>query len=44
MRFTWRKEKERSNVRKHGVDFSLAARVFADPLAETLWDGSAHWR
>jgi hypothetical protein len=39
MRFTWRKEKERSNVRKHGVDFSLAARVFADPLAETLWDG-----
>nr|WP_294555325.1 BrnT family toxin [uncultured Rhodopila sp.] len=26
-------------VRKHGVDFSLAEDVFADPFAETLWDG-----
>ena len=39
MRFTWRKEKERLNIRKHGLDFSLAERVFGDPLADTLWDG-----
>jgi uncharacterized DUF497 family protein len=39
MHFTWRLEKERSNLRKHGFDFSLAERVFTDPFADTLWDG-----
>jgi uncharacterized DUF497 family protein len=39
MRLTWRREKENSNVRKHGLDFSLAERVFADLLAETALDG-----
>ena len=48
MRITWRLAKERQNLRKHGFDFSLAARVFADPLAETVWDrfvdGEERWR
>ena len=39
MRITWRPEKERRNIRKHGLDFSIAAQVLADPLAETVWDG-----
>jgi uncharacterized DUF497 family protein len=39
MRFTWRREKERSNIIKHGLDFSVAEHGFADPLADTLWDG-----
>jgi uncharacterized DUF497 family protein len=41
MRFEWDAEKNRSNLRKHaGVDFEVAARVFADPhlmLAQTAW-------
>jgi len=48
MRITWRVEKERRNTRKHGLDFSAAARVFADPLAQTVWDrfvdGEERWR
>ncbi|MGA3398406.1 MAG: BrnT family toxin [Acetobacteraceae bacterium] len=48
MRITWRIEKERRNISKHGLDFSLAAQVFADPLAETVWDrfvdGEERWR
>ncbi|MBQ7168629.1 MAG: BrnT family toxin [Synergistaceae bacterium] len=30
MLFTWDDEKERINIRKHGIDFSAAARVFLD--------------
>ena len=30
MLFTWDDEKEQINIRKHGVDFSVAARVFLD--------------
>lgn len=48
MRITWRVEKERRNILKHGLDFSLEEQVFADPLAETLWDrfvdGEESWR
>ena len=48
MRITWRKDKERRNVSKHGLHFALAERVFADPLSETLWDrvtdGEERWR
>ncbi|HTC08969.1 MAG TPA: BrnT family toxin [Acetobacteraceae bacterium] len=40
MRITWRSDKERRNIGKHGLDFSLAARVFAEPLAQTIWDRS----
>ncbi len=38
MRITWRSDKQRRNIGKHGLDLSLAARVFADLLAQTIWD------
>lgn len=31
-------EKERRNLRKHGLDFSFAARILRDPLALTAYD------
>ena len=37
-RFTWDPIKEASNWRKHGVSFELAATVFRDRLARTIWD------
>jgi uncharacterized DUF497 family protein len=42
MRLTWRREKENFNIRKHGLDFSLAKQVFADPLADTILDGAVN--
>ncbi len=30
MLFTWNDEKEKINIRKHGIDFKVAARVFID--------------
>lgn len=30
MLFTWDDEKEKINIRKHGVDFRAAARIFLD--------------
>jgi uncharacterized DUF497 family protein len=30
--FEWDEEKRRANIRKHGMDFVLAAKVFADFL------------
>lgn len=48
MRITWREEKARRNRLKHGLGFDLAAQVFADPLARTVWDravdGEERWR
>jgi uncharacterized DUF497 family protein len=45
---TWRKKKERSNIRKYGLESSLAEQIFADPLAETVLDrvvnGEERWR
>jgi len=38
MQITWDPEKERRNLRKHGLDFSFAAAVFLDPLAVTVFD------
>ncbi|MFK0692049.1 BrnT family toxin [Mesorhizobium sp. IMUNJ 23033] len=38
MRFEWDLEKAKSNLRKHGVSFELATRVFLDPLALTVQD------
>lgn len=37
-RFEWDSEKEAINLRKHGLDFKLAADVFADPFALFLCD------
>lgn len=36
MDFEWDPAKARANLRKHGVSFSEAATVFADPYA--LWE------
>ena len=33
MLFTWDDEKERINIRKHGIDFKAAAAVFFDDYA-----------
>jgi uncharacterized DUF497 family protein len=38
MRFTWHAKKAASNERKHGVRFSEAVTVFADPLALYVQD------
>ena len=31
MKFEWDANKEKANIEKHGVDFSLAAKAFDDP-------------
>ena len=36
--FQWHPAKSASNLHKHGIDFSLAATVFEDPLASTVPD------
>ena len=50
MLFTWDDEKEKANIHKHDVDFSIAARIFLDKdvwleynstdeySGEELWD------
>jgi uncharacterized DUF497 family protein len=38
MQFEWDREKERRNLRKHGVSFDEAVTVFYDPLAATFDD------
>lgn len=47
MHITSNPDKEKLNVRKHGLDFSLASAVFADPLAITVFDrvenGEERW-
>lgn len=32
VRFEWDEAKNQANVRKHGIDFDQASRVFFDPL------------
>lgn len=36
--FDWDANKARANLKKHGVSFRLAASVFRDPLALTIFD------
>lgn len=31
MRFEWNPEKELLNIKKHGIDFTMASKVFDDP-------------
>ncbi len=38
MRFEWSEEKNKSNLRKHGVGFDVAQLVFDDPFAITQRD------
>jgi uncharacterized DUF497 family protein len=46
--FEWDLAKARANLRKHGVGFELALRVFADPLAFSHQDriegGEQRWQ
>jgi len=35
---TWREDKRRRNLRKHGLDFASAATVFANPFAVSVFD------
>jgi uncharacterized protein len=48
VRFEWDPAKASGNLRKHGVSFPTAARVFADPLRFTgpdqIVDGELRWR
>ena len=47
-RFTWDPAKAASNLRKHGISFEEAVRVFADPMAVTRQDrienGEQRWQ
>lgn len=48
LRFEWDSEKARSNLRKHGVSFETAVRVFSDPFAlveqDRVDDGEYRWQ
>jgi uncharacterized DUF497 family protein len=38
MNFQWDREKDKANVKKHGVEFADATAVFDDPEAITIED------
>jgi uncharacterized protein len=38
MRFTWNSEENRINVRRHGLAFQDAARIFEGPMVERVDD------
>lgn len=48
VQFEWDPAKASGNLRKHGVSFPTAARVFADPLRFTgpdrIVEGELRWR
>ena len=48
MRFGWDPHKAASNLRKHGIAFDDAVRVFMDPLAirehDRIVDGEERWQ
>jgi len=48
LQFEWDPEKARSNLRKHGVTFETAVRVFADPFAlveqDRVENGEYRWQ
>ena len=48
MRFIWDDLKNRSNKRKHGIGFDIAAHVFLDPLQitrlERVVEGEERWQ
>lgn len=47
MEFSWGRDKERRNVAKQGLDFTLAEHVFADPhhaiVFDRVEDGEERW-
>ena len=38
MKFEWDKNKEKTNIQKHGVTFEQASYVFSDPYALNKYD------
>jgi uncharacterized protein len=48
LRFEWNEEKSRSNLRKHGISFGTATRVFDDPDCvmeqDREVDGEERWQ
>ncbi len=48
MNFTWDAQKATANIKKHGVSFELAARIFADPFAlihqDRIENGEYRWQ
>jgi uncharacterized DUF497 family protein len=42
VRFTWDRAKSRANVRKHGIAFADAARIFDGPTVERTDDRFAY--
>lgn len=48
LRFEWDSAKAATNLRKHGVSFETAARVFSDPEAllelDRIAEGEERWR
>lgn len=40
MIFEWDDEKEKANIAKHGIDFSTAAKVFADENRVEFFDAA----
>lgn len=38
--FEWDERKARANKKKHGVSFEIAATIFEDPNAVTIYDDS----
>jgi uncharacterized DUF497 family protein len=48
LRFEWNEEKNRSNLRKHGIGFATATRVFEDPSCvmeqDREIDGEERWQ
>lgn len=38
MKFEWDSEKEKVNIKKHGITFEQASYVFADPFALNKYD------
>ena len=45
-RFEWDDGKERINIGKHGIDFTMASTVFLDPLHQMVQDRieGGEWR
>jgi uncharacterized protein len=43
MDFEWDADKAAQNLRKHGVQFSVAARVLFDPCRIEVYDGRADY-
>jgi uncharacterized protein len=38
MKFEWNRDKDKTNLKKHGVSFEEASTVFGDPLSLTIGD------